>query len=334
VRTLPAYSGVGMSQSTCEREGRGTGMLGAGYTGTSVPAVTPQHAHVHTHLPSSRPPAPRAHLGPKNGREVLRLNATQDNVAVGDGQHGAALGVAHRAGGGAHTCRAHTEHACPHTRETGTGVHFPIRRSTAGADERVHQQQAVPVHGRGGRACNEMGRARTRAHASHTTHAPARNANCEPPPAATVLMSSWGAWICTPAMVVSNTCSSSPAYRDTSAGNCCAPGRRRHTFRVPNNRARTAWGAGGTRVAAPPEPVTCASSTHVEPHHRLPVEMRERGQPVANDAACTQQAKPPPHRLLPGGDGGRQQGRSALSPRQPAPSHTHQRGRTGWPCAR
>lgn len=33
----------------------------------------------------------------------------------------------------------------------------------------------------------------------------------EPPPAATVLMSSWGAWRVTPAVLASNTCSNSPA---------------------------------------------------------------------------------------------------------------------------
>jgi len=34
--------------------------------------------------------------------------------------------------------------------------------------------------------------------------------NLEPPPAATVLMSSWGAWIVTPAVVVSKTWSNVP----------------------------------------------------------------------------------------------------------------------------
>lgn len=38
----------------------------------------------------------------------------------------------------------------------------------------------------------------------------------DPPPAATVLMSSWGACRVTPAVVASNTCSYWPAYRLTS----------------------------------------------------------------------------------------------------------------------
>lgn len=33
----------------------------------------------------------------------------------------------------------------------------------------------------------------------------------EPPPAATVLMSNWGAWRVTPAVLASKTCSNSPA---------------------------------------------------------------------------------------------------------------------------
>lgn len=33
----------------------------------------------------------------------------------------------------------------------------------------------------------------------------------EPPPAATVLISSWGAWRVTPAVLASKTCSNSPA---------------------------------------------------------------------------------------------------------------------------
>uniref|UniRef100_A0A182IL16 Secreted protein n=1 Tax=Anopheles atroparvus TaxID=41427 RepID=A0A182IL16_ANOAO len=49
-----------------------------------------------------------------------------------------------------------------------------------------------------------------------TTNRPLRKNNREPPPAATVLMSSCGAWMVTPAVVLSITCSYAPAYRDTS----------------------------------------------------------------------------------------------------------------------
>ena len=49
---------------------------------------------------------------------------------------------------------------------------------------------------------------------------PERKKRRLPPPAATVLMSSCGAWIVTPAVVLSKTCSYRPAYRDTSGGAC------------------------------------------------------------------------------------------------------------------
>lgn len=49
---------------------------------------------------------------------------------------------------------------------------------------------------------------------------PERKKRREPPPAATVLMSNCGAWMVTPAVVLSNTCSYRPAYRETSGGQC------------------------------------------------------------------------------------------------------------------
>lgn len=48
-------------------------------------------------------------------------------------------------------------------------------------------------------------------HHPPTWKTPDRKKRREPPPAATVLMSSWGAWIVTPAVVDSNTCSYDPA---------------------------------------------------------------------------------------------------------------------------